>query len=198
MWPLEGNNLRRFEADRQLLHLRCDGTGLAALGHTAAPRYELAATFSQTPWVGGVGLFFGYGERVIDGQPVLGYQTVEFHPDEPKNGFPQARLSWRVFRHVGPPGGECPTRTYYYGEGPSFSQAVGAKRLGLAVGPKGLESVTLDGKTYPAADITATDAAGNTIIRLSRAEFDGEFGVIVFGGHGTVEDVKFIYHEVDR
>jgi hypothetical protein len=168
--------------------LSCEERGLVVLGQTAAPRYQVAITIHQSPWAGNVGLFFGYQDRVIDGQQASQYQVIEL-ATEPRadQGRPLFRIDWRSVTHLGPPGRQRTANKALHNSD-SFTLGPAEHRLELAVGANGLEAVSLDGKVLDGLNAAAVKAP-------PRANYDGQFGVYLNTGNGVFRDAQYMFWE---
>lgn len=64
VWPnAPGNSKWRFDANEQLLFVSCNGSAFFGWGeHGLQDDFSLSVDVSQTPWTGGIGLYWGYHE----------------------------------------------------------------------------------------------------------------------------------------
>jgi serine/threonine protein kinase len=183
-WPDWMKKELRYEATARTLHVSASDRGLVKLGETKAARWRLAVKFQQTPWVGNVGLFFGYRAEAGDGEPGDRYQVIELVSNGQAPAVP-FRLAWTVETHRG-----APPREQFVGRGVAASEefrlAPGEHTLELAAGPDGLESAALDGKVVLRTARPAKPPA---------ADCRGVFGVYVHNGNGTLSESQFLYYE---
>lgn len=76
VWPnAPGNSKWRFDANEQLLFVSCNGSAFFGWGeHRLQDDFSLSVDVSQTPWTGGVGLYWGYHEIDRHGSGSRQYQ----------------------------------------------------------------------------------------------------------------------------
>jgi hypothetical protein len=187
-WPAPGkNSYRHHRREQRELVLSSEGLGLLGLGETTAPAYRLAATMQQNPWTGNVGLFFGYQDRVFEGNPAQFYQLVELVAIPQPKGGPLFRLDWKTVHCAGPPQHEA---SHLRGVSPTFGLSAGEHRLELAVGRKGLEAVSWDGKVLP------RPSAAVVLRPPPPADYRGQFGLYVRLANGVFREAVYLYEEV--
>jgi hypothetical protein len=189
-WPHPGTNSHKgYRSGSQELVLSCEELGLLGLGRTDAPRYKLALTVQQSPWAGNIGLFFGYRDCLVGGDPGQTYQVLELvvEPTKPEQG-PNFRIDWRTVFQVDRGGAERLTNVAR-GNSSSFALDPKEHRLELTVGVKGLEQVSLDNTAL--AGLSATRATHPP----EPVDYQGQFGVYVYTGNGLFRNASFIFWE---
>ncbi len=191
-WPdrVKGKRLHYDPAARELV-VSSPELGLIALGETAAPRYRIAVIFQQDPWVGNVGLFFGYRDDPVNGKPADHYQIVELLTVPGAGPGTLLRLDWKAESHDIPPE-TAPFERMASGKlagSPTFVLRPGQHRLELTVGANGLEAVALDD------EVKAELRAAGVPNALTPADYKGKFGVYVLKGNGTFTEARYLFHE---
>ncbi len=184
-WPLPGKNSHKlFKPGERELLVSCEEVGLLALGQTTAPHYQLTITMQQSPWVGGIGVFFGYRKNADAERPARHYQVLELSSANRENQRQPLRLDWKTVKQEGDRQ-SCGSNAV----SAAFSLSPREHRLGLTVGPAGLEEVTLDGKVLPAL---RTSAVANP---PRPADFRGAFGVYISTGNGVFRNAHYLFNE---
>jgi hypothetical protein len=188
-WPSPGkNSFRLHRPEQREIALSCEGLGMLGLGHTTAPSYRIAVTVQQNPWTGGVGVFFGYQPRVFEGKPARFYQLIELVTVPQPQGGPLFRLDWKTV-HCGAPPLQHEA-SQLRGVSATFRVSPQEHRLELAVGPKGLDAVSWDGKVLPRPRAAVVSAPPPP------ADYRGEFGLYVRRGSGVFREAVYLYREV--
>ena len=188
-WAGGKNDQWRYDRNTHSLVLSSRELGLAGFGESQADRYRFSVALQQTPWTGHVGLIFGYSESEKDGERITVYQLLELAAvgKSPETGQ-QFRLEWKTVRQrgrIGGPGESIRVRA----TSPVFILASGEHRIGVSVGPEGLEAATLDNE--PLRGLSASAVTGPP----PAAEARGRFGVHVRDGHGVFRDVQYTLPE---
>jgi hypothetical protein len=75
-WPDDSPPPQWLE-QRQQLSVQCNGLGLLRLGTTPVGSYKIQLGIRQSPWVGGVGLFFGWHKDQVEGKPCVKLQLLQ-------------------------------------------------------------------------------------------------------------------------
>lgn len=184
-WPDRGKNDRKlYDPDLRELVVSCQELGLLALGQTTARHYQLTIAMEQSPWVGGIGVFFGYRGNSDPERPTRHYQVLELSPVKQENQGQPMRLDWKT---VTQEGGRLSFGTNAVSA--PFPLSPREHHLGLTVGPTGLEEVTLDDKVLPALR-TPSDANPP-----QPTDFRGAFGIFIYTGNGVFRDARYLFHE---
>ncbi|HWG45492.1 MAG TPA: serine/threonine-protein kinase [Gemmataceae bacterium] len=188
-WPDPGKNSHKlFKPGSRELVVSCEELGLLALGETASPRYEFIVTLQQNPWVGNIGLFFGYKEGVDKAGPTQSYHALVIISERQANQGQFMRLEWKTVLHKGGING-VQQHSWTNASSSLFQLAPKEHRLGLKVGSAGLESVTLDGMVLKGlSSATAKNFP-------SSVGYKGKFGVYVYTGNGAFRDARYFFHE---
>jgi hypothetical protein len=191
-WPDWGQNTHRlFQPGSQKLVVSSEELGLLALGRTAAPRYQLAIIMQQAPWVGNIGLFLGYRDSRVKDEPAQACQVIELSSEAHAEPGRLLRVGWRAITFVG----RAERRrqlSMTLAVSTAFRVTPAEHRLGLTVGPGGLEAVTWDGNVLP--ELSAARAANPP----GPAAYRGSFGVYVCNGSGVFRDGRYLFREEPR
>jgi hypothetical protein len=187
-WPAGMNNHKRFDAAAREVVLSSDELGLLALGETAAPHYQLVVKLQQSPWVGNVGLFFGYQDRPAEKGPGQSYQVVELSSAVQADQTRKWWVSWRTIDQLGAPGRQRQIDKAH-GTSAPFDVSPGEHRLALTVGAGGLESVYWDDdKVLPRLKAAGANPP-------PAGAYRGRFGLYVSNGNGAFRDARFLFRE---
>jgi hypothetical protein len=193
LWPgWDENKDMRYDPGERKLRVSCRGLALFPLGHTAAPHYRLAVTLQQNLWVGNIGLFFGYRDEPAGGKQIQSYQVLELSSEKTDDPGWLLRVNWKAVSHNNPANPELRVVRNIVTSDP-FRLSPAEHRLGLAVGPGGLEAVTLDDKVLPG--LSAADAGARNARPPGPADYPGTFGVCVDMGNGTFRDARYLFRE---
>jgi hypothetical protein len=131
---------------KRAMWVTCGSRTILQLGQTKARRFRFEATLYQAQWSGGVGLFFGY-QAEKSGPVEHRYQFVEVKPFLARPSTREGTLDsfCTNLRRLPRPF----LYEFYLRSAPIPVPAAGEHTLALVVGPKGLESVTWDGRELP-------------------------------------------------
>jgi hypothetical protein len=191
-WPIPGkNSLLVHNSESRELKATCEELGLLALGQTTASRYQFAITLQQTPWVGDIGVFFGYRVDGSGDQQTRSYQTLTLHAKNPNAPGQAMWIDWSIVWH------ECTAQggqrhCHQLANSPFFSLEPNKScRLTLAVGPIELETVTLDKNNFD--QLCAAVLRGNA--RPKPANYTGPFGVYLYAANATFADAGYLFHK---
>lgn len=189
-WPQQGKNTyKRFLPEMREMNISCEEVGLIALGETSASRYQFAITIHQKPWIGNLGVFFGYRERQGEEGASQHYQVLELKSEE--LNARQGRLlqvDWNSISHFD--AAKEPGRFIdMQNASPSFSPTAAPHRLELTVGPKGLEKVKWDDRVLDGL------CAEKATLPPPRAAYRGKFGIYAREGSGIFRDATYLFQE---
>ena len=179
-----------YDSEARDLFVSSRDRGLIGLGETAAPRYRIAVTIQQDPWIGNVGLFFGFRDDPINGAPAQRYQVVQLLAVPGAEQGTLLRVGWKTESYEGLPDKEKGVGRKLVDSQPPFRLTPGKHRLELTIGPEGLEAVALDDKVLPGLSVTnVKDAAPPP------ADSKGKFGVYLHNGNGTFSEASYLFQE---
>jgi hypothetical protein len=161
----------------------CKDENLVSLGETHAPRYEFEVGLEQVS-LENVGLFFGYHDDRYQDKPCKKFQLVRLvsHPGKRAD---EAFSLQRTVVSVTPPAGGGNSLTMKSADVPW--PAEGRHRLGVRVGPRGLEGVRWDETELP--DLAAP--AANDLFRA--ADYQGALGLYVARGTPVIHQARFLH-----
>ena len=188
-WPREGMGAQKaYHPGSRELMLASEGLGLIALGQTTAPRFRLAVRVRQAPWVGNIGLFFGYQDCLVDGRPAQRYQVLEVtSPRSQMEGL--LFVDWKSVLHWVPPNGVPQQINTTHRRSASCRMAPGEHVLEMTVGRQGLEAVAWDN----------VEVLRPVMERLPNppapAAYQGQFGIFVSNGNGVFREARYLFHE---
>jgi hypothetical protein len=145
---------------------------LIGFGRTEYSGYQLLFGIQQDGWVGGVGVFFGLHDAIVDGQPCRKCQVLELKPRRelnPKDGFIITR-SWLTIQGEN---GAAKTKHIEVKSATLDSPTRGHQYL-LSVEVKNgrLSEVRWNGKPFP--EIVGAHLEDQAV--LKDADYVGEFG----------------------
>jgi serine/threonine protein kinase len=186
LWPAKTEG-SRWEYDRHshLLWLHCLGRGLLQLASIRGERYEFEIALSQTPWAGGVGLFFrgrtdGTGQEAHFSADVMLLQHLVGSPD------PASAVLNRGMMHF------FPQAQRNYPNWDSMDRfprpEPGKHRLKVRVGPAGLEAIAWDDRPVAKALL---DPGRH---RVSRTGAHGSVGLFLQNGTACVHAASLSIH----
>jgi serine/threonine protein kinase len=186
LWPEQGKSTRLYQPASQELVLSCPDEGLLALGRTTASRYRLAVTIEQHPWAGNIGLFFGFQDRLLRGEPDRYCQVLKLFALPSMEDGRFFRIDWKAIDRLGPPEQARVLNGTYKNSTP-FRLGLAEHTLEAVIGPNGLETVLLDDKKLP--ELNAASVANPP----APADYQGLFGVYVANGSGVVRDARYLF-----
>ncbi len=188
LWPGPPSRSQwRHDASKRTLFLSTDDSSLLALGKApAGGRYTFEIGLEQFPWVGGVGLFFGARHTQVHGKPALRYQTAELASFRDQNDQDVFVIRRRVVNLT-----ELGIPEIQILQSVAIPRPVAASnhRLGIAVGPEGLEQVLWDGKTLPelVADVVNDG--------LEADDFHDSFGLVNLQGTSLIHHASYLFQK---
>jgi hypothetical protein len=88
-WPrATGEATVNMQPAQRRFNAYCNTTGFLGLGKMEVPNYKIRVKLYQAPWVGRVGVFFGYQQAVYQGRPAWKCHLIQIMTDGvlPKKG----------------------------------------------------------------------------------------------------------------
>ncbi len=191
LWPEWDKNKKiHYDPQGQEVQVSCQGLALIPLGEVAAARYQVAVTLEQHPWVGKIGLFFGYRDGAAGGPGKPSYQVLALSSVRSAAQGQPVQVDWHEVSHR-----DAAKRDLRDDRTIANSDAVrlapGQHRLTLTVGPEGLEEVRLD------ADLLRGLSAAGAAARGTRPpppeDYRGLFGIHVENGNGVFREASYLF-----
>jgi hypothetical protein len=182
------NSWSDFNPERRTLNVSSQDLGMVRLGEVNAVKYDMEVTFSQTPWTGGVGVFF----RERDEPPVgnvshfADYLLLERINENTKAGAAiLTRGEMKRYTTSSQPVIVAPALQ----SSASFPRPAGAAHsLSITVGAAGLERVAWDDK--PVVEPIWEPPAGAKL----RAGASGSVGILLRYGGALISSVRVRVH----
>ncbi len=188
-----GDSVVQYDRRKQRFALTSVNVSLWGLGEAPEDGYRLQVGMDQLPWSGHVGVFFGYQEKVVDGQRRMTYQLLEVrkHPPGGDRDGPQFFLERHLIT-VRPttPGRflfDCDTRATA-----AIPEPRGEQTLELEVRKRGLFAVRWAGVALPEL-VTVKANAG-----LGPEDYAGDFGIYAFHSSGVFRNAQFLLFQGDN
>jgi len=187
-WPMPSKHpFMHHDEKKRTLRISSDDFALLALGEAPAGcRYTLETSVEQTPWVGGTGFFFGARRTRIHGKAGTRYQTVELANGRDERGEEVFFVRRRV---VNMSEFEFPDILMLQSAPVARPEPASQHRLGITVGPDGLESVRWDGRELPALVERIVEDG------LEADDFHAHFGVVNWQGSSYFSDGSYLYRK---
>jgi hypothetical protein len=180
-WPKKDANDRwDYDPKRNTLVVACTESGMLELGEVDGPGFDLEATFIQTPWTGGAGVYFrGRNEppKAWRGQTFVVADVVALDRITGQGAADPAQLGYaEVQKFVAPPNTMF---NQFLQSGPVPRPLGETHRLSVTVGKTGLEMAKWDDLHVPAvceaaAKGTPRTGAGGTVgvwVKFSTTQF---------------------------
>jgi hypothetical protein len=194
-WTDERGHLKWNYDDRNKeLFTMFTALGLLRLGQTSAPRYEFEVAIQQTGqiapggqtgWTGGAGVFFGYHDVPSETRFGKKYQSIELRAVPSGNGPTEFALHREVMVLKNKRGGAGQTIRSVSRPVP----AAGEHRLGIVVGPGGLERVTWDGQEVSGL-VKPEDNK-----RFQPVDYQGTLGVLNRSATSVFRNARFLFSQ---
>jgi tRNA A-37 threonylcarbamoyl transferase component Bud32 len=190
VWDDPQHTFLDFNAAKRELRLDVPTFAFVGLGRTEYAGYTINMPVQQTRWTGGVGVFFGYRDTVLEGRPCKTCQVLELRAN-PGGGarFALQRLRATVAQSV---------------NGPILLQQIEMASADLTppttprqhtlrvdVNADRLVEVQWDGKPLPALVKRTVDEAYN----LKQADYIGDFGVFMRKSNAVLGDTELMIYE---
>jgi serine/threonine protein kinase len=193
IWPeWDKTGIHRYEPDKREFQLSCKSVALFALGETTAPRYQVAVTLEQHPWIGNIGLFFGFREETVEGRWKQTYQTLALSAVGTGASQP-LRMDWQQMSHTNPALRELRTERTITTSANPIRPSPQEHRLMVSIGPGGLEEVKWDEDVL--SGLSAAEAARRKTKLPAPEDYRGRFGIYVDRGNGVFSQANYLFRE---
>lgn len=180
LWPAvnKGSDFWIPGNEGRSIQVSCRNYGLLAIEEYAEGDAEITATISQNPWLGSIGIFWGF-EKPGPNVEQEEFQTLMIGRDYNDNCY-IGRFAVPIDADTGETMGF-----------PELSRAsipepmAGAYQLGLRFREGALERVTWDGVELPELADARSD------LQLASSGASGEIGVFVYGSSATFSEIRW-------
>jgi hypothetical protein len=158
--------------------------GLLKVGEAGRGGYTISTKLHQTPWTGGIGIFFGYHETVHDGRPAAQFQYLRLTAPEAKDLDRRlsARRGLMIYPHRSD--GVVGSIHYQYDTARLPEARTPYPPLELVVSARGLVRVVWD--EHHGLDLLEPKG----LVVPEKADYYGAFGVMCCQGSGAFRDFE--------
>jgi eukaryotic-like serine/threonine-protein kinase len=184
-WPQDGLSKWFYDPQQEQVSLSSSHVGLLELGEVQRDSYRIQIPLHQAGWSGGIGVFFGLQQAMVEGSPCIVFQFLMINCVR-RDG---ANVEYRMVRGIEQVFvNEQGERRF---ESRMFNSAViplpaEEQLIDLWIENATLKQVLLNGEELPRLLIVM---GGNT---LSDSDFRGRFGVIAQAASATVGQARFM------
>jgi serine/threonine protein kinase len=184
-WVAGLDDVFDFQPENERLRIHSTKQVLVQLGETNAQAYKLQVGFRQTPWIGGIGVYFGGRPRPGPGAESFRCQVITLYPPDQKNNFRLVRLTASTVPKS--PVDMPRLHTDEFAKSPLLSKPGNAEQLlEIEVRPFGLANVRWNGELC--GDLV------NKKVSEYAAQLDerGEFGIYNARGFVVVSTARYM------